>query len=96
MSCSQNLAGSERVGQTFGLLSAEMSAREIGPVTPSESFKHDVHPLAQRASGYVSPSPDTLPIHHAMNEICSHGSSPLFPSVDSKCERHWIRIFLLK
>jgi hypothetical protein len=56
MSCSQNLAGSERVGETFGLLSAEMSAREIGPVTPSESSKHVVHPLAQFASGHITQS----------------------------------------
>jgi hypothetical protein len=77
MSCSQNLAGNERVGETFGLLSAEMSAQEIGPVTPSKSSEHVVHPLAQRASGSVTPSLDYLLIH-AMSEICSHGSSPLF------------------
>jgi hypothetical protein len=81
MSCSQNLAGSERVGETFGSLSTEMSTREIGPVTPSKSSKHVVHPLAQPASGPVTPSLDSLSIHHAVSEICSHGSSPLLPSV---------------
>jgi hypothetical protein len=79
MSCSQNLAGSERVGEKFGLLSAEMSAREIGPVTPSESSKHVVHPLAQRASGHITPSLNPMPIQNAMSKIFYYGSSPLFP-----------------
>jgi len=37
MSCSKNLAGNERVRETFGLLSVEMHAQEIGLVTPSQS-----------------------------------------------------------
>jgi hypothetical protein len=65
MSCSQNLAGTERAAETFGLLSVEMSAQEIGPVTPSEFSKYVVHPLAQRASDHITLSVDSLLLRRA-------------------------------
>lgn len=82
MSCSKHLAGNERVSETFGLLSVEMTAQEIGLVTPSKSSKRFVHPLALSECDNVTPSLQCLLIH-TMSAVHSYYFSPQMNGVSA-------------